>query len=215
EVSGDDLEYDAGTFTVKGSPDKTMSVKEASWAAFAAHNLPDGMEPGLEAMAVYDPPNFSWPGGAHAAVVEVDLEPADPRLLRYRAVDDVGTMVNPLIVEGQVHGGIAQGVGAALYEEGLYDEDGNLQTSNLMTYLVPSAHELPSFELDSTTTPSPTNPLGVKGVGETGTIAAGAAVENAAAPPPAPLGGPDCPQPAPPRPGLRQSEEGSQGCPHA
>src|SRR5262249_35110071 len=132
EVSGDDLEYDAGTFTVKGSPDKAMTVKEAAWAAFAAHNLPDGMEPGLEAMAVYDPPNSSWPGASDAAVVEVDVETGDTRLIRYVAVDDVGTMVNPLIVEGQVHGGIAQGVGAALYEEGLYDEDGNLQTSNLM-----------------------------------------------------------------------------------
>jgi carbon-monoxide dehydrogenase large subunit len=99
--------------------------------------------------------------------------------VRYVAVDDVGTMINPLIVEGQIHGGIAQGVAAALYEEGRYDEDGNLQTANLVTYLVPSAVELPSFELDATTTPSPTNPLGVKGVGETGTIASGAAVMNA------------------------------------
>ena len=123
------------------------------------------MEPGLEATAVYDPPNFSWPGGAHAAVVEVDTETGDARLVRYVAVDDVGTVVNPLIVDGQVHGGITQGIAAALYEEGVYDEDGNLQTANLVTYLVPSAAELPSFELDRTETPSPTNPLGREGRG--------------------------------------------------
>ena len=126
EVSADDLDYEAGTFTVKGSPDKEMTVKDAAWAAFAAHNLPDGMEPNLEATATYDPPNFSWPGGAHAAVVEVDTETGDARLIRYVAVDDVGTVVNPLIVDGQVHGGITQGVATALYEEALYDEDGNL-----------------------------------------------------------------------------------------
>ena len=210
EVSGDDLEYDGGAFTVKGSPDKTMTIKEASWAAFAAHNLPDGMEPGLEAMAVYDPPNFSWPGGAHAAVVEVDVETGDTRLVRYVAVDDVGTMVNPLIVEGQIHGGIAQGVAAALYEEGRYDDDGNLETANLVTYLVPSAYELPSFELESSTTPSPTNPLGVKGVGETGTIASGAAVMNAVVDALAHLGVTDVPMPATPERVWRAIEEAKQ-----
>ena len=126
EVSADDLEYADGTFTVKGSPDKEMTVKGAAWAAFAAHNLPDGMEPSLEATATYDPPNFSWPAGAHAAVVEVDTETGDARLIRYVAIDDVGTVVNPLIVDGQVHGGITQGIAAALYEEAIYDEDGNL-----------------------------------------------------------------------------------------
>ena len=179
EVSGDDLEYANGTFAVKGSPDKEMTVAAAAWAAFAAHDLPDGMEPGLEATATYDPPNFSWPGGAHAAVVEVDTETGDARLVRYIAIDDVGKVVNPLIVDGQVHGGITQGISTALYEEGSYDEEGNLQTANLITYLVPSAAELPSFELDRTESPSPTNPLGVKGVGETGTIAAAPAVINA------------------------------------
>jgi carbon-monoxide dehydrogenase large subunit len=210
EVSGDDLEYEGGTFTVKGSPDKKMTVKEAAWAAFAAHNLPDGMEPGLEAMAVYDPPNFSWPGGAHAAVVEIDTETGDTRLVRYVAVDDVGKMVNPLIVEGQIHGGIAQGVAAALYEEGRYDEDGNLQTANLVSYLVPSAVELPSFELDSSTTPSPTNPLGVKGVGETGTIASGAAVMNAVADALARIGVTDIQMPATPERVWRAIEEARQ-----
>ncbi len=179
EVSADDLDYANGTFTVKGSPDKETTVAAAAWAAFAAHDLPDGMEPGLEATATYDPPNFSWPGGAHAAVVEVDTETGDARLVRYVAIDDVGTVVNPLIVDGQVHGGITQGISTALYEEGTYDETGSLVTANLVTYLVPSAAELPSFELDRTESRSPTNPLGVKGVGETGTIAAAPAVINA------------------------------------
>jgi aerobic carbon-monoxide dehydrogenase large subunit len=179
EVAADDLEFAKGTFSVKGSPDKQAILASVAFDAWAAHDLPDGMEPGLEATAVYDPPNFSWPAGAHAAVVEVDTETGDARLVRYVAVDDVGTVVNPLIVDGQVHGGLTQGVSAALYEEGTYDEDGNLQTANLVTYLVPSAAELPSFELERTESPSPTNPLGVKGVGETGTIAAAPAVINA------------------------------------
>ena len=111
---------------------------------------------------MYDPPNFSWPAGAHAAVVEVDTETGDARLHRYVAVDDVGVVVNPLIVDGQVHGGITQGIAAALYEEGIYDDEGNLMTPNMATYLVPSAAELPSYELDRTETPSPSNPLGVE-----------------------------------------------------
>jgi aerobic carbon-monoxide dehydrogenase large subunit len=179
EVSSDDLEYADGSFTVKGSPDKERTIKALAFTAWSAHDLPDGMEPGLEATAVYDPPNFSWPAGAHAAVVEVDTETGDARLVRYVAVDDVGTVVNPLIVDGQVHGGITQGISTALYEEGTYDEDGNLQSANLVTYLVPSAAELPSFELERTESKSPTNPLGVKGVGETGTIAAAPAVIGA------------------------------------
>ena len=179
EVAEDDLEFADGAFSVKGSPDRSMDIKAAAFQAHAAHNLPDGMEPGLEATAVYDPPNFSWPGGAHAAVVEVDTETGETRLVRYVAVDDVGSPVNPMIIEGQVHGGITQGVAAALFEEGAYDEDGNLMTTTMATYLVPSAAELPSYETDRTESPSPTNPLGVKGVGETGTIAAAPAVINA------------------------------------
>ena len=179
EVSPDDLEFANGSFSVKGSPDRTMSIQEIAFQAHAAHNLPDGLEPGLEATAVYDPPNFSWPSGAHAAIVEVDTETGDTRLVRYVAVDDVGVPVNPEIIDGQVHGGIAQAISAALYEEGIYDEDGNLLTTTMTNYLVPSAAELPSFETDRIETSSPTNPLGVKGVGETGTIAATPAVINA------------------------------------
>jgi carbon-monoxide dehydrogenase large subunit len=178
EVSADDLEFQNGTFSVKGSPEREMSIQAVAFQAHAAHNLPDGMEPGLEATAVYDPPNFSWPAGAHAAVVEVDTETGDTRLIRYVAVDDVGAPVNPMIVEGQVHGGITQGIAAALYEEGRYDEDANLLTTTMTTYLVPSAAELPSYETDRTESRS-SNPLGVKGVGETGTIASAPAVINA------------------------------------
>ena len=178
EVAEDDLDYANGTFTVKGSPDRTMGIREAAFAAHAAHDLPDGMEPGLEQTAVFDPPNFSWPAGAHAAVVEVDTETGDTRLVRYVAVDDVGTAVNPMIIDGQVHGGVTQGIAAALFEEGAYDEEGNLLTTTMATYLVPSAAELPSYETDRIETRAD-NPLGVKGVGETGTIAAAPAVINA------------------------------------
>jgi carbon-monoxide dehydrogenase large subunit len=178
EVAEDDLDFADGTFSVKGSPDRAMGIKEAAFAAHSAHNLPDGMEPGLEATAVHDPPNFSWPAGAHAAVVEVDTETGDARLVRYVAVDDVGAPVNPMVVEGQVHGGITQGIAAALYEEAIYDDEANLLTTTMTTYLVPSAAELPPYETDRTETRAD-NPLGVKGVGETGTIAAAPAVVNA------------------------------------
>jgi aerobic carbon-monoxide dehydrogenase large subunit len=197
EVSEDDLEFDAGTFTVKGSPDRTMGIQAVAFQAHAAHNLPDGMEPGLEETAVFDPPNFSWPGGAHAAVVEVDTETGDTRLVRYVAVDDVGNAVNPQIIDGQVHGGVTQGIAAALWEEGAYDEEGNLLTTTMATYLVPSAAELPSFETDRVATTAD-NPLGVKGVGETGTIAAAPAVINAVVDALSHLGVTDVPLPATP-----------------
>ncbi|HXG76607.1 MAG TPA: xanthine dehydrogenase family protein molybdopterin-binding subunit [Gaiellaceae bacterium] len=206
EVAEDDLEFADGTFTVKGSPDRSLTIKEAAFAAHAAHNLPDGMEPGLEATAVFDPPNFSWPAGAHAAVVEVDTETGDTRLLRYVAVDDVGTPVNPMLVDGQVHGGVTQGIAAALFEEGVYDDEGNLLTTTMATYLVPSAAELPSFETDRTETRAD-NPLGVKGVGETGTIAAAPAVINAVVDALSHLGVTDVPLPATPERVWRAIEE--------
>jgi carbon-monoxide dehydrogenase large subunit len=197
EVSEEDLEFADGTFTVKGSPDRAMGIQAAAFAAHAAHNLPDGMEPGLEETAVFDPPNFSWPAGAHAAVVEVDTETGDTRLVRYIAVDDVGVPVNPQIIDGQVHGGVTQGIAAALYEEGAYDEEGYLLTTTMATYLVPSAAELPSFETDRIETHAD-NPLGVKGVGETGTIAAAPAVINAVVDALSHLGVTDVPLPATP-----------------
>ena len=197
EVAEDDLEFADGTFTVRGSPDRSMGIQAVAFQAHAAHNLPDGMEPGLEETAVFDPPNFSWPAGAHAAVVEVDTETGDTRLLRYVAVDDVGNPVNPQIIDGQVHGGITQGIAAALFEEGAYDADGNMLTTTMTTYLVPSAAELPSFETDRTETVAD-NPLGVKGVGETGTIAAAPAVINAVVDALSHLGVTDVPLPATP-----------------
>jgi carbon-monoxide dehydrogenase large subunit len=197
EVAEDDLEEDRGRFTVKGT-DKSMTVPEVALAAWTAHNLPDGVEPGLEDTAVYDPPNFSWPAGCHIAIVEVDTETGAVDLIRYVAVDDVGTVINPMIVDGQVHGGIAQGVAQALYEEAVYDEEGNLVTGSMTNYLVPSAVELPNFELERTEAPSPTNPMGVKGVGETGTIASPAAVMNAVVDALSPFGITDIEMPAKP-----------------
>ena len=176
EVKEDELKYDGGTFSANGS---SLTTKELALQAWTAHNLPDGMEPGLEATYVFDPENFSWPSGTHIAVVEVDTETGAVDLVRYIAVDDVGNVINPTIVDGQIHGGITQGVAQALFEEAVYDEDGNLVTGSMVNYMVPSAAELPSYELGRTVTPSPTNPLGAKGVGETGTIASTPAVINA------------------------------------
>ncbi|MDP9261287.1 MAG: molybdopterin-dependent oxidoreductase, partial [Actinomycetota bacterium] len=176
EVDEAQVDHVHGTFH---GPDGSITLKEIAFAAWTAHNLPEGVEPGLEATYVYDPPNFSWPAGAHVAIVEVDTETGAVELLRYIAVDDVGTVINPTIVEGQIMGGLAQGVAQALYEEAIYDEDGNLLTGNMVSYLVPSAAEFPRWELHRTETPSPTNPMGVKGVGETGAIASPPAVMNA------------------------------------
>jgi carbon-monoxide dehydrogenase large subunit len=179
EASEEDLEYQGGTFSVKGSPDKAMPLAAIAFEAFTAHNLPDGLEPNLEATTTWDPPNFTFPFGSHIAVVEVDEETGKVDLLRYMAVDDCGPRVNPMIVEGQIHGGLAQGIGQALFEEAVYDTAGNLLNATFADYLLPSAAELPSFELGNTVTASPTNPLGVKGIGEAGAIASPPAVMNA------------------------------------
>ncbi len=210
-MAEDDIEFIEGRFQVRGSPERAMTIQEVSFAAWAAHNLPDSIEPGLEATHVYDPPNFSWPSGAHVAIVEVDTETGDARLDRYIAVDDVGTVINPMVVDGQVVGGVAQGVAQALYEEAVYDEDGNLLTGSMLQYLVPSAAELPSLELARTETPSPTNPLGVKGVGETGTIAAPAAVMNALIDSLSHLGVEELDMPATPERVWRAIEEAAEG----
>ena len=179
EANEDDLEFAGGMFTVKGSPDKEMPLAAIAFEAFTAHDLPDDVEPNLEAQVTYDPPNFSWPFGTHICVVEVDTETGDTDVLQYVAVDDCGNKVNPLIVDGQVHGGVVQGLAQALYEEAAYDSDGNLQSSSLAEYLVPAASDVPSITLGESITPSPTNPLGVKGVGEAGTIGAAPCVMNA------------------------------------
>ncbi|MGH3090942.1 MAG: xanthine dehydrogenase family protein molybdopterin-binding subunit [Gaiellaceae bacterium] len=207
EVAEDDLRYEGGTFTVAGT-DRTMSVQEAALHAFTAHDLPDGLEPGLETTAVYDPPNFSWPGGAHVAVVEVDTETGSVELRRYVAVDEVGKVINPMIVDGMVHGGVAQGIGQALFEEAVFDEDGNLVTGSMVSYIVPSSAELIDIETDRVEAPSPTNPMGVKGVGETGTIASTPAVINAIVDALSPYGVTDVEMPAKPETVWRAIQEG-------
>jgi carbon-monoxide dehydrogenase large subunit len=179
EAADQDVEFTQGTFTVKGSPEARKTIQEVALATFAAHDLPPGMEPTLDSEAVLDPENFSFPHGTHLCAVEVDTETGFTKIRSYVCVDDVGKVVNPLIVEGQVHGGLAQGIAQALYEEAVYDADGNLSTGTMVDYLVPSAADLPDFTTDRTETPATSNPLGVKGVGEAGTIAATPAVVNA------------------------------------
>ena len=179
EVAEDDLDFESGSFSVKGAPDKARTISELAVSAWHAHNLPAGFEPNLEATAVWDPPNFTWPAGTHICAAEVDTETGQVEIVKYVAVDDCGTVINPMIVEGQVHGGVAQGIAEALYEEAIYDDQGNLMTSSMTQYLIPAATEMPTFTLGSTVTPSTTNPLGVKGIGEAGTIASPPAVLNA------------------------------------
>ena len=199
EANEDDLEFVGGSFSVKGSPDKSMPLAAIAFEAFTAHNLPDGLEPNLEAQVTYDPPNFSWPFGTHICVVEVDTETGAVEVLKYVAVDDCGNQVNPLIVDGQVHGGVIQGLAQALFEEAVFDEDGQPKTSNLAEYLVPAASDVPPITLGHTITPSPTNPLGVKGIGEAGTIGAAPAVINAIVDALSGLGVTDMPMPASPQ----------------
>jgi carbon-monoxide dehydrogenase large subunit len=173
---------------VKGAPDKAKTIPELALSSWHAHNLPAGYEPNLEATAVYDPPNFTWPAGTHVCVVEVDTETGETDIIRYVAVDDCGNVINPMIVDGQIHGGIAQGIAEAMYEEAVYDEHGSLVTNSMLSYAVPSAAELPHYETERTVTPSTTNPMGVKGIGEAGTIASPPAVVNAVADALVPLG---------------------------
>jgi aerobic carbon-monoxide dehydrogenase large subunit len=178
EASADDLEWVPGRFEVRGDPDKSVTISAIALAAFAAHNLPDGVEPTIDADATYDPDNFSFPHGTHLCATEVDTETGFVKIRSYVCVDDIGAVVNPLIVEGQVHGGLAQGIAQALYEEAVYDDEGNLVTSTLADYLVPAASDLPSYVTGRTESLA-ANRLGVKGVGEAGTIASTPAVVNA------------------------------------
>ncbi|MCU0261448.1 MAG: molybdopterin-dependent oxidoreductase, partial [Ilumatobacteraceae bacterium] len=198
EASPDDLEFADGTFTVAGSPDRSMPLAAVAFEAFTAHNLPDGVEPNLEAQVTYDPPNFSWPFGTHMCAVEVDTETGAVEILQYVAVDDCGVQVNPMIVDGQVHGGVVQGIAQALFEEAVYDTEGNLTTTTLAEYLVPAASDVPPIVTGHTVTPSPTNQLGVKGIGEAGTIGSAPAVINAIVDALADLGVTDVPMPASP-----------------
>src|SRR6266571_1397586 len=179
EASPKDMEYANGQFQVKGVPSKAVPFGAVALTAYIPHNYPEGLEPGLEETSFYDPSNFCFPFGAHACVVEVEPDTGEVRILRYLAVDDVGNVINPMIVDGMVHGGIAQGVGQALWEGAVYDDSGQLLTGSMMDYALPKADLLPMYETDRTVTPTPVNPLGIKGAGETGTIAATPAVVNA------------------------------------
>ncbi len=179
EVAPTDLEWADGRWAVRGDPDQGKTIGEIAFAAFAAHDLPDGVEPSLDSDATIDPDNFSYPHGTHLCAVEVDTETGWVKIRSYVAVDDIGNVINPLIVDGQLHGGIVQGIAQALFEEAAYDDSGNLVTASLADYLIPSAADVPSFTLARTQTPSTLNPLGVKGVGEAGTIASTPAVVNA------------------------------------
>jgi len=179
EANPDDMIYENGRVYVKGSPDRAKTLGEIALQASVAYDLPEGMEPFLDETSYYDPPNCTFPFGTHIAIVEVDPDTGIVDLKRYVAVDDCGNVINPMIVDGQIHGGIAQGIAQALYERAVYDENGQLVTGTLMDYAVPAAHMLPPYETARTVTPSPVNPMGVKGAGEAGTIASAQAVMNA------------------------------------
>lgn len=179
EANPDDLVLESGNIFVEGSPEQAVEFTTVAAEAHLATNLPPETEPGLEATHFFEPGNFTYPFGAHISVVEVDIDTGEVDLQRYVAVDDVGNIINPLLVAGQVHDGIAQGLGQALYEGAVYDENGQLLTGSLMDYAVPKITQIPRFETDHTVTPSPVNPMGVKGVGEAGTIAASGCLVNA------------------------------------
>jgi carbon-monoxide dehydrogenase large subunit len=179
EASPDDVEFSAGRFTVRGT-DQGLAMGEVAMATFLGHNMPEGVEPSLDADATFDPEDFSFPHGTHLCAMEVDTETGAVKIRKYVCVDDIGEVINPLIVEGQVHGGLAQGIAQALYEEAVYDDQGTLTTATFVDYLLPTAVDLPHFDTGRTVSAATTNPLGVKGVGEAGTIASTPAVVNAA-----------------------------------
>ncbi len=178
EASVDDIEFNAGRFSVRGT-DQGMAIGEIATAVFAAHNLPDGDRAHLDSDATYDPVNFSFPHGTHLCAMEVDTETGGLKMRKYVCVDDIGNIINPLIVSGQVHGGLVQGIAQALWEEAVYDDAGTLVSGSFVDYLLPTAADTISFDIDHTTSPSTTNTLGTKGVGEAGTIASTPAVVNA------------------------------------
>lgn len=214
EANEDDLEFERGSFSVKGSPGSALSIQEIAFATFMAHNLPDGVEPSLDSDAVYDPENFSFPHGTHLCAIEVDTDTGESKIRKYVCVDDIGTPINPLIIEGQVHGGLAQGIAQALFEEAVFDADGNLTTGTFVDYTLPSAADLPHFTTDRTETASTSNPLGVKGVGEAGTIASTPAVINAIVDALRPFGVNDIRMPATPERVWRAIQDGGSGGAH-
>ena len=199
EAAVDDIEFKDGTFNVSGT-DKSMAFGEVALTAYVPHNFPhDELEPGLDETAFYDPANFTFPGGCHICEVEVDPETGVTEVKNFTAVDDIGRVINPMIVEGQVHGGIAQGIGQALLENAHYDENGQLLTASYMDYCMPRADDLPSFKVGYTNTPCTHNDLGVKGCGEAGAIASPPAIINAVIDALSPLGVTDMSMPATPQ----------------
>src|SRR5690606_6214456 len=178
EASADDINFSEGKFTVKGT-DKSLSFGDIALTAYIPHVYPSDLEPGLDFNSFYDPSNFTYPFGCHIAVVEVDKETGEVRLQRFISVDDVGNIINPMIVEGQIHGGLVQGIGQALFEGAVYDDNGQLSNGSYMDYCIPRADDVPPFETANQVTPCPHNPLGVKGAGEAGTIGSTPAVVNA------------------------------------
>jgi len=209
ECSADDLEFTDGAFRVRGNPEASKTLADVALAVFTAHNLPDGIEPQLDSEATFDPSTFSFPHGTHLCATEVDTETGQVKIRRYVCVDDVGKVINPLIVEGQVHGGVAQGIAQALFEDAVYDESGNLITGSFAEYLLPSAADLPTLEADRTETPATTHPLGAKGVGEAGTIAATPAVVNSIVDALRPRGVHDVLMPCTPERVWRAAQDGS------
>jgi len=188
EADPADVDFTDGRVHVKGAPERGVGFQEVVTAAYMADDLPEGVDPGLSATHFFEPENFTFPFGAHLCVVDVDRDTGEPTLRRYLAVDDCGNIINPMIVDGQIHGGIAQAIAQSLYEEVVYDEEGQLVTGSLMDYAVPKANYLPSFETWTTTTPTPVNPLGAKGVGEAGTIAGNPCIINGVVDALSPLG---------------------------
>jgi carbon-monoxide dehydrogenase large subunit len=178
EASVDDLEFAGGRFSVRGT-DQGVGIGDVALATFTSHNFPDGVEPSLDSDATYDPVNFNYPHGTHLCAMEIDTETGEARMRKYVCCDDIGNIINPLIVEGQVHGGLVQGIAQALWEEAVYDDAGTLVSGSFVDYTLPSAADTISFEVDHTTSPCTTNTLGTKGVGEAGTIASTPAVVNA------------------------------------
>jgi carbon-monoxide dehydrogenase large subunit len=179
EASVEDIEFDAGTFQVAGT-DKSVTIAEVAFAAYVPHNYPlEELEPGLDETAFYDPLNFNFPYATYVCEVEVDPETGASEVVKFTAVDDVGIIINPMIVDGQVHGGVATGIGQAMMERAVYDDAGQLVTGSLMDYTLPRADDIPNIDTDTTVTPCPLNPLGVKGVGEIGAIGTPPAVINA------------------------------------
>jgi len=198
EADENDLELVDGRFGVKGAPDQGVTMGEVALRAFKPHLLPEGFDLGLDETAFHEPSNLSYPSGAHCCVVEIDRDTGRVDVLRYVAVDDCGVVLNPLLAKGQIHGGVAQGIAQALFEEAVYDADGNLLTGTFVDYTPPSAADLPDLVTDRTESPAPGHPLGAKGVGEAGTIAATPAVINAIVDALSPLGVTDIDMPASP-----------------